>query len=206
MTDQDVFSVSKRNSSKSIWIILQFVIAALVIVIPIRLFVAQPFVVTGTSMEPTLMPGEYLVIDKLSYRLHKPERGDVIILRFPLEPDMYYVKRVVGLPGEVVRLQNGLVTIVTPDGKAETLQEPYLEPDKPGGPTATIMLTADEFFVLGDNRAQSSDSRDWGPLQDKFIVGRAFARLSPISLIGLLPGQYRYPLSVTADIHTNDQE
>lgn len=172
----------------------KFFIAALVIALPIRIFMAQPFFVSGTSMEPTLFPGEYLVIDKLTTRFHKPERGDVIIMRFPLEPDIYYVKRIVGLPGEVVRLEKGVVTIVLPDGKAETLTEPYLEPDKPGGATATVMLTSDEYFVLGDNRRQSSDSRDWGPLQEKFIVGRAFARLYPFGKFELLPGQVRYPL------------
>ncbi len=176
-----------------LWILAKFAIAALFIAIPIRWFVAQPFVVSGMSMAPNIEPGEYLVIDKLSYHLHELQRGDIIIFHYPLDPNTDLVKRVVGLPSETVSISNGIITILSKEGTSTRLYEPYIVPGNKRTENQTTTLAADEYFVLGDNRTQTSDSRDWGPLQEKFIIGRAFARLLPLARIGLLPAQFHFP-------------
>jgi signal peptidase I len=175
-----------------LWLLVKFSVAALFITLPIRWFVAQPFLVTGPSMEPTFKTNEYLVIDKLWYHLHQPQRGDVIIMRYPLDPSMYFVKRIIGMPGETVSITNGIVTILSPGGASVVLHEPYIVTQAGKAENETTTLAEDEYFVLGDNRAQSSDSREWGPLQAKFIVGRAFVRLLPLNEIQILPGQARF--------------
>jgi signal peptidase I len=178
-----------------VWWILKFAIAALVIALPIRSFVAQPILVSGMSMEPNLMPHEYLVVDKLWYHIHAPERGDVIVMRYPLDASTYFVKRIIGLPGETVSDNNGIVTVLSADGSVTVLDEPYVALHSDKKEKSTTSLAADEYFVLGDNREQSSDSRNWGPLQKKFIVGRAAVRLFPLSQLEILPGQYRFKSS-----------
>jgi signal peptidase I len=180
------------TSLRLFWLVVKFSIAALIIVLPIRFFVAQPFLVSGDSMAPTFHDGDYLVIDKLWYDFHKPQRGDVIIMEYPLNPAIYFVKRIVGLPGETIGVHNGIVTIVGATGTS-TLSEPYIILPSFKMEDSTTTLAADEYFVLGDNRTQSSDSREWGPLQTKFIVGRAFMRLFPWNEIHILPGEYRFP-------------
>ncbi len=181
----------RRAILDTLTLLFMYTLAAFFIVLPIRFFVAQPFFVSGDSMEPTFMPNEYLVIDKLYYRMHEPQRGDVIIMRYPLDPSTYLVKRVIGVPGETVSISNGKVTVTSIDGSRHVLDEPYLKFEKKDA-TATTTLSKDEYFVLGDNRFHSSDSREWGPLQSKFIVGRAFVRLYPFRDARLLPGQHRY--------------
>jgi len=180
-----------KTSLRLIWLLVKFSIAALVIVIPIRFFAAQPFLVSGDSMEPTFKPSEYLVIDKIWYLLHRPQRGDVIIMQYPLNPAIYFVKRIVGLPGETVHVHDGKVTIMGSAGTS-TLDEPYIILPSFKMEDSTTTLAQDEYFVLGDNRTQSSDSREWGPLQSKFIVGRAFMRLFPLNVARVLPGEYRF--------------
>src|ERR1700720_2833904 len=101
---------------KIVWFVVKLSLAALFIALPIRWFVAQPFIVNGTSMVPTFATGEYLVIDKLWYHFHAPQRGDVIIMRYPLDPSIYFVKRVIALPGETVSINNGVITILTTGG------------------------------------------------------------------------------------------
>jgi signal peptidase I len=175
-----------------LWLFLKFSIAALVIVLPIRWFIAQPFIVSGASMEPTFQDNDYLVIDKLSYDLHSPQRGDVIIMRYPLDPSIYFVKRIIGLPGETVAVASTTITIISSSGTS-TLAEPYLVMPLGKPEFSTTTLSANEYFVLGDNRGGSSDSREWGPLQKRYIIGRAFMRLLPLDKIQILPGQFRYP-------------
>lgn len=168
--------------------ILTFIVLAVIIVVPIRIFVAQPFIVEGESMHPTFESGDYLVVDELTYRLSEPKRGDVIVFRYPGDPKIFYIKRIIGLPGETVHINNGKTTITKTDGTTITLDESYVVAED-----ATYnedkTLGSDEYFVMGDNRPQSSDSRIWGPLPKNDIMGRAYLRLLPPSKLGVLPGR-----------------
>jgi len=166
---------------------LRILIISLVIVLPIRFFVAQPFIVRGASMEPTYHDGEYLIVDELSYRFSEPNRGDVIIFRYPHDPRQFYIKRVIGLPGETVTIRNGTVS-VKENGSGESIQltEGYLRSGASTFPDKVITLKGNEFFVLGDNRSNSSDSRLWGTLPEEYLVGRAFLRLWPPSQLSIL--------------------
>jgi signal peptidase I len=167
--------------------LLKFVLIAAAIVFPIRLFIAQPFIVSGASMEPTFYNGQYLIVDELSYRFNEPMRGDVVIFRPPQNAREFYIKRIVGLPTETVTIQNGEVSVTTAAGETVELDEPYVVNEGNGG-DLTLTLKPDQYFVMGDNRPESSDSRVWGTLPRDHIVGRAFIRLLPITQFGILPG------------------
>jgi len=171
--------------------IVLFVVLAVVIVVPIRLFIAQPFVVDGESMYPTFLNGDYLIVDELTYRFQEPERGDVIVFKYPGDPKVFYIKRIIGLPGETVTIERGQVTIKETNGATVTLEEPYVVAED-----ATYTLDAslgnEQYFVMGDNRPRSSDSRVWGALPKDHIMGRAFIRLLPPSETGIMPGDYSY--------------
>ena len=167
--------------------LLKFVIIAALIVLPIRFLVAQPFIVSGASMNPTFLNGQYLIVDELSYRFEAPARGDVIIFRYPKDPKQFFIKRIIGLPGETVSIRNGRLEVTEVDGKTIALDESYVINQGNGG-DATYVLDQDHYFVMGDNRPESSDSRIWGPLPRENIIGRAFVRLLPIDTLGLLPG------------------
>lgn len=169
--------------------LVKFAFVALVLVLPIRLYIAQPFIVSGSSMNPTFENGEYLIVDEFSYRFENPERGDVVIFRFPKDPSKFFIKRIIGLPGETVDIRRGAITITNdgyPDGRA--LNEPYVRTISRD--TLTLSLKDTEYFVMGDNRRASSDSRVWGPLEENFIVGRAFLRLLPVTRLGVFPGDF----------------
>ena len=156
------------------------------VVLPIRYFIAQPFVVRGASMEPNFSDREYLVIDEVSYYFREPERGETIVFRYPRDPRQFFIKRIIGLPEERVDIKNGRVVIFSPaypDGF--TLQEQYLDPpDRMTGPDADINLGRAEYFVMGDNRDFSSDSRLWGALNQDLVVGRAVFRAWPFAKFG----------------------
>ena len=164
-----------------------FVVLAVVIVLPIRLFVAQPFIVEGASMVPTFDDGQYLIVDELTYRFAEPKRDDVIIFRYPVDPSFFFIKRIIGLPGETVRISEGAVSIQKPGEEPFTLEESYIS-SKDAAYSLTRKLGDDEYFVMGDNRPKSSDSRIWGALPRANISGRAFVRLLPLDKIGILPG------------------
>lgn len=169
--------------------ILKFALIALVIVLPIRVFIAQPFIVSGASMEDTFHNNEYLIVDQLTYQFDDPARGDVIIFRYPRDPSKFFIKRVIGLPGDTITISEDRVTIVNeevPDGF--TIAEPYIHSATEGELTET--LGEGEYFVMGDNRAASSDSRVWGTLDRDEIIGRALLRLFPLGEAGMFPGAY----------------
>ncbi len=170
--------------------LLKFSALALVIVIPFRFFVAQPFIVSGASMSPTFETGQYLIVDQLSYRMHAPKRGDVIVFRYPEEPSTFFIKRIIGLPGEKVHVTEGVTHIIDPaTGKDVILNEPYIAPGtKITNEDVTLTLSADQYFVMGDNRNASSDSRIWGPVPKENLMGRAFIRLFPLSNVSIFPG------------------
>lgn len=171
--------------------LLKFVVVAAVIVLPVRLFVAQPFIVSGESMSPTFENGQYLIVDELTYRLESPQRGDVIIFRYPRNPSEYFIKRVIGLPGETVIVKDSQVMVKKKDGTTVTLNEPYVKNLGNGG-DATYPVDAGSYFVMGDNRPESSDSRIWGLLPRANLIGRALVRLLPIQQASILPGKATY--------------
>lgn len=168
-----------------------------IVVIPIRVFVISPFVVEGESMHPTFANLDYLIVDEIVYRFTSPKRGDVIVFRYPKNPSVFYIKRVIGLPGETVSINNGAVAITSADGTMLTLDEPYVV-NEDATYTKSVTLRAGEYFILGDNRPNSSDSRVWGALPAKNIIGRADARLLPLSHTALFPGRADYPSSPVA--------
>jgi len=140
-------------------------------------------------MEPNFEDSDYLVVDEVSYYFREPKRGEAVVFRFPRDPRQFFIKRIIGLPGERIEIHGGRVRIFNsefPNGF--TLDEPYLSPpNRPTHPEYTITLGKNQFFVLGDNRDFSSDSRIWGVLERKFIVGRAIFRAWPITRFGLVP-------------------
>ncbi len=170
-----------------IWEIIKFVVITLVIVLPIRAYVAQPFIVSGTSMSPTFEDKEYLIIDELSYHLREPERGEVVVFRYPKEPKIHFIKRIIGLPGETVTIQDSKVKIETVAGEEINLDESYIVGDFTAN--VRVKLGKTEYFVMGDNRDVSLDSRAWGPLPREMMTGRVFLRLLPPTRASLLPGQ-----------------
>jgi len=162
------------------WEVLKIFIIASVIVLPIRYFLFQPFIVKGESMIPNFQSGDYLIVDEISYRFANPQRGDVVVFKYPKDTTQKFIKRVIGLPGETVEIKEGKVTIYK-DGNQQILDEKYLP--NPSGTigTLTIPLGVDEYFVLGDNREFSYDSRAWGPVPVKNIIGKVFLRVLPIA-------------------------
>jgi signal peptidase I len=178
---------SKENFFKEI---IKFTIIALIIVVPIRTYIAQPFIVSGASMDPTFTTGEYLIVDQLSYHLESPRRFDVIVFKYPNNPKTYFIKRIIGLPGETISAKLGKITIINkenPDGFE--IDDKYVSSNHESTESFQITLGDDEYFVMGDNRIASSDSRAWGPLEAKFIVGKPFVRLFPISKLDIYPGK-----------------
>lgn len=188
-SDEEDKKLTPEPKENSLVEIIRFSIIALLIVVPVRMFIAQPFIVSGNSMKETFHNGEYLIVDQVSYQLHSPERGDVIVFRYPRDPSKFFIKRVIGIPGDSLTIEGSDISIVNathPEGF--TLNEPYVKSMKPGV-TIAEKLGDREYFVMGDNRDESSDSRVWGVLQEERIVGRAYLRLYPPQVISVLPGE-----------------
>jgi signal peptidase I len=164
-----------------IWEIAKIVIISLAIIIPIRYYLIQPFFVRGASMEPNFDNGQYLVIDEISYRFEEPARGEVVVFKYPLDPSQYYIKRIIGLPGETVEIKDGQVFIYNqefPQGMVLD-ESAYLPEGKITRGELRVKLNQGEYFVLGDNRQASSDSRQWGALSREYIIGRVWLRAWP---------------------------
>lgn len=182
--------------------IIKVVLLAFIIIVPIRVFLFQPFFVQGASMEPNFEDGNYLIINELGYKetkvgfggkniltvvpYKKLNRGEVAVFRYPKDPSKFFIKRVIGLPGEKVEIKNNQVTIYNsdyPDGKIIDESDYLSKTIK----TTTSMndfvmnLKENEFFVMGDNRMYSSDSRVWGPVPDSDIVGKVVIRAWPLT-------------------------
>ena len=189
--EQTITSSQKpEHSENAIVEILKFAAIALIIVLPIRFFVAQPFIVSGASMETTFSTGQYLIVDQLTYHFEEPKRGDVIVFRYPRDTERFYIKRIIGVPGDTVEIIGRDVRVKnTEHPEGVLLDETYILSMRPG--TTIIETLGDsEYFVMGDNRDASSDSRTWGVLQRDKIVGRAFLRLFPVSKLGVFPGEH----------------
>lgn len=172
-----------KNNHEPFWKeLLKLSLLALVVVVPFRLYIAQPFIVDGASMDPTFRSGQYLIVDELTYHFKSPERGSVLIFKYPLDTKKFFVKRIIGLPGETVSIENGVVRIINAENPSGFyLDEPYVRFDK----KENFIYTLDEkeYFVLGDNRLGSADSRIWGPVPEENIVGRPIIRFYPPSLM-----------------------
>lgn len=179
----------------SLWEIVKIIIIALLIVVPIRLLLFEPFFVKGQSMEPNFDNGDYLIVEKISYRFQGPQRGEVVVFNYPPQPSQRYIKRIIGLPGETVEIKQNQVIIYPETDNPElapsipfSLDEANYLPDYlPTGGEVRITLSEDEYFVLGDNRPFSSDSRRWGTVNSKGIVGRVLLRLWPIPALAKVP-------------------
>jgi len=166
---------------------LKITFLAVAIVLPIRFFIFQPFIVSGGSMYPNFENSDYLIVDEISYKIKDPQRGEVIVFRAPNQPSSRYIKRIIGLPGEIVEVSKGTVVIFDQGGEKKTINETAYLPDllmTPG--QVKILLGEDEYFVLGDNRMLSSDSRSWGALPRKNIIGRALLRAWPVDELSII--------------------
>lgn len=177
-----------KNFFLFVFELIKIVVISLVIIIPVRYFLIQPFYVKGASMEPNFYDHEYLIIDEISYRFNEPQRGDIVVFRYPRNPQEFFIKRLIGLPGESVMIKDGSVIIssdANPDGF--TLAEPYL---KDGVKTYglnedMVKLGENEYFVLGDNRNSSKDSRSFGPVNRSYVTGKVLLRGWPFDRVQL---------------------
>jgi signal peptidase I len=168
---------------KIFWENLEMIFIAILIVVPIRYFLIQPFIVHGSSMEPNFNTQDYLIIDELTYRFRNPERYEVIVFKAPSHLDQYYIKRVVGLPFETINIKNGQVIITDKKGNSFPLQEDFLPNESVTAGNLELVLDESQYFVLGDNRLASYDSRNWGPVGEDLIIGRVWLRLWPFQKI-----------------------
>ncbi len=189
-TPEDGVAPIQNGSKKSgFWDLVKFGLIALIIVVPIRTFIAQPFIVSGSSMVPTFENGQYLIVDELTYRLNEPKRGDVVIFKYPKDTSLYFIKRIIGLPGETVKIDGSTITIKNKENpEGFVLDETYVK--NKSSNILQVTLPAGQYFVLGDNRSASSDSRVWGTVSKELLIGRAYLRLFPLTNIALLPGEH----------------
>ncbi|KKP93871.1 MAG: Signal peptidase I, partial [Candidatus Moranbacteria bacterium GW2011_GWE1_36_7] len=181
-----------------LWEVLKVFLWALAIIVPIRVFLFQPFFVQGASMESNFKDGDYLIVNEFGYKktsldfagkhfftvnsFRELNRADVVVFRYPKDPKQFFIKRVIGLPGEKVKVESGVVTIYNaehPDGFLLD-EKAYLPAGLITNNPATVQLKADEYFVLGDNRQASHDSRVWGPLPEKDVIGKVLIRAWPL--------------------------
>jgi signal peptidase I len=178
-----------RNFFSFVFEVFKVVVISLAIIIPVRYFLIQPFYVKGASMEPSFYDHEYLIIDEITYRFREPDRGEIVVFKYPLRPSEYYIKRVIGLPGETVEIEEGKVFIYTADTNRKVeLNEDYIADgiDTLNSNYSKTTLGADEYYVLGDNRSHSKDSRSFGAVKESFIVGRVLFRGWPLDRLGVL--------------------
>lgn len=183
----NLFQKLSRKLINMFFDFLETIVVALSIFVVVYLFLVQPHEVKGSSMEPNFQNNEYILTDKISYRFTKPHRGDVVIFKSPKNPDIDYIKRVIALPGEQVKVESGAVYV-----NNKKLPEKYLKDETnlfPGSfvqEGVNITVGEGDLFVLGDNRPHSSDSREFGPIPEKSIIGRAFIRYWPLPQAGIL--------------------
>ncbi len=164
---------------------------AVVIVVPVRYFLFQTFTVNGASMEPSFHNTDYLIIDELTYRLREPIRGEVVVFRYPVKPSEFFIKRIIGLPGETVEVRDGAVYVGKTGKKLAKLDEPYLGKGALTYGGYHVELGANQYVVFGDNRNASLDSRTFGPLDRSYMTGRALIRGWPFDRVAYFePPEY----------------
>jgi signal peptidase I len=167
--------------------IAKIAIIAAVIVIPIRYYLFQPFFVRGQSMDPNFENGDYLIVDEITYRFRAPERGEVIVFKFPFDTSQRFIKRVIGLPGETVDIKDGKITIYDDAGPV-VLDESEYNIGQFSGDDINVRLAHNEYFVMGDNRDFSFDSRRFGPITEDYIIGRVILRAWPFDSLSTFVG------------------
>ena len=175
-----IIGFEMRQFFSSILEIVEITAVALAAVFLIRSYIVQPFLVSGSSMVPNFSDGDYLLIDEVTYRFRAPERGEVVVFRYPKNESVYFIKRIIGLPGEKVEVKNNKVTVfnnTNEDGLV--LDERYLPENLATLGNAEFTVPADSYFVLGDNRDYSFDSRNWGTLPRADVIGLVQFRLWP---------------------------
>jgi len=197
--DNDILKDKEGNYSKwrevlaFIWETFKIIVISLAIILPIRYYLVQPFFVKGASMEENFHDGDYLLIDEISYRFSEPQRGDIIVFRYPENRSQFFIKRIIGLPGETIEIKENKVIIFNSEfSQGLVLDEDYLAAHQRTTGNYSEKLGLDEYYVLGDNRLQSSDSRRWGILNKSFITGKAFVRLWPLTQISKIEGVTYY--------------
>ena len=172
---------------------------AVVIIVPIRFFLLQPFFVKGASMEPNFEDGQYLIVNELGYKqtqlqlgsanifttnpYKELQRGDVVVFRYPKDPSQFFIKRAIGLPGETLKISNDKITIFNKDNPSGFVldETSYLCPSVFTSGDFTIQLKDDEYYMMGDNRTQSHDSRAFGPVNKNFVIGKVLLRAFPFN-------------------------
>lgn len=167
-----------------VWEIAEVFLIALIAVAAIKYFLVQPFIVNGASMEPTFYDGDYLLVDELTYRFKDPQRGDVVVFRSPQDTSVYYIKRIIGLPGEKIEIKDRQVFVYNPDHpEGLLLEEVYVPPGIRSNWSGHDIreLESGQYYVMGDNRLNSLDSRYWGALSRDAIIGSVRVRLWPVS-------------------------
>ncbi len=178
-------SFNRREAVAFFWEVVKIVIISLAIIVPVRYYILQPFFVKGASMESTFDNGDYVLIDELAFRFRQPQRGEVVVFRAPKDLSQFYIKRIIGLPNETVQIKNDKVTIFNDKNpKGFVLNEsPYLNLGVQTEGDFKVDIGSDEYFVLGDNREHSSDSRIWGTVNKDLITGRVFFRAWPFNKV-----------------------
>ncbi len=173
--------------------IIKIFILAIIVILPIRMFLFQPFFVQGASMEPNFKDGQYLIVNELGYKetdlkvvnidsFKELTRGEVIVFKYPINPKQFFIKRIIGLPGERIKVDKGSVYIYNKENtEGVKLEEEYLPAGLATKGENDYLVKDDEYFVMGDNRNHSSDSRTWGPIKTSNVIGKVLLRAWPIS-------------------------
>lgn len=176
-----------KNFFIFIFELVKIIIISLVVIIPIRYFLIQPFIVKGASMEPNFHDNEYLIINEITYRFKEAQRGDIVVFRYPQNPQEYFIKRVIGLPGEKIKFSDGNVYISKDENEWTRLDENYLDASVKSFANSDqpVDIGSDEYFVMGDNRNSSKDSRSFGPVNKSFIIGKVLLRGFPFNRVSL---------------------
>ena len=170
-----------------VWQITKVIIVSILVVLFVRYYIAEPFFVKGASMESNFVDGDYLLINEIGYRLNSPKRGDIVVFRYPLDQSQFFIKRIIGLPGETIEVSDNTVKIISlSNTEWKILKEDYLDKTQKTLGNVMVKLKDNQYFVMGDNRLHSSDSRQWGILDKKFIDGKVTMRLWPLNTIKLV--------------------
>jgi len=189
LKQQEIHTTKKLNWKEIVKELLILVVIVFGFVIPFRVYIAEPYLVDGRSMDPTFETGNYLIVDKISNSAKSPIRNSVVVFKFPQDPSKSFIKRIIGLPGETVIVKGEKVTIINNENpKGFVLDQTYVV--HKSTKDSELKLGDTEYFVMGDNRKDSYDSRYWGALDKKFILGRPFIQLLPLKNIRVMPGKY----------------